>query len=795
LAVIRGLTTEQVREQFKQGNFNEQVDSSAKSVNDIIRENVFTYFNLIFAILSVLVIIAGNFRSLTFLPVIIINTLIGIIQEYRAKKTLDNLSVMNQPTAKTVRDGQLVSVPTDQLVLGDVIQLTAGQQIPADAKVTDGSISVNESLLTGEADEILKRRNSDLMSGSFVVSGKCYATLTRVGKNSYISQLTEKAKAMPKGEQSEMIRDINLIIKIAGIAIIPMGILLFIQSFFVTHAGFSKSIDSMVAAVVGMVPEGLYLLVSIALALSSMRLAKKKVLLHDMKSIETLARVNIFCVDKTGTITDNQMDVRGVYPLQEMMDEEGVERLIGAYIQLVPDNNQTMDALRNYFKDAGIMQATHVQPFSSKTKYSAVQTLDCEYRLGAPDFLLEGYLINRYENQIGEYEDQGLRVLTFICIQNGVIQPLAFITIENHIRADAIETFRYFHDQDVEIKVISGDNPLTVSRIAERAGIENADCYINAMELDSKDKIRDAVQKYTVFGRVTPEQKKMIIESLKEQGNTVAMTGDGVNDILAMKDADCSIAMGSGSEAAMQAAQVVLLDSDFSHMTNIVSEGRKDINNIERSATLFLVKNIFSILLGLFSVIWLNVYPLKPAQVGLISAFNIGVPAFLLALESNTKRQGKNFLKRILLKALPAALTAFVVIAAMAKFGEEFSLKEDDVSVAATYLFAIVGFMILIFISRPMNKYRYGVLVLCVIGLLLTSVFFRTLFSITPISRQCFMLLVIFAICTEPFFRYLTWMAERIDQSFYKRKEKAEIRRRMRREIQKIDNARKDGEF
>jgi cation-transporting ATPase E len=461
----------------------------------------------------------------------------------------------------------------------------------------------------------------------------------------------------------------------------------------------------------------------------------------------------------------------------------------------VPDNNQTMDALRNYFKDAGTMQATHVQPFSSKTKYSSVMTLEREYRLGAPDFLLEGPLINRYEEQISEFEEQGLRVLSFIAIEGGVIRPLAFITIENHIRADAIDTFRYFREQDVEIKVISGDNPLTVSKIAERAGIENSDCYINAMELDTQEKIADAVKKYTVFGRVTPEQKKMIIDSLKEQGNTVAMTGDGVNDILAMKDADCSIAMGSGSEAAMQAAQVVLLDSDFSHMTNIVSEGRKDINNIERSATLFLVKNIFSVLLGIFSVIWLDMYPLKPAQISLISGFNIGVPAFLLALESNTKRQGKHFLKRILLKALPAALTAFVVIAAMAKFGEEFKFNIDDISVSSTYLFAIVGFMILIFISRPMNRYRYGVLVVCVIGLLLTSVFFRNLFSITPISKQCFMLLVIFAICTEPFFRYLTWLAERIDQAFYKRKEKREIRREMRHKIRKIDEARQDGEF
>ncbi len=770
---VAGLTTEQVREEVRKGNVNVCSDNSAKTVGSIIKENLLTYFNLIFLVLAILLIAAGSFRSLTFLPVIIINTLIGIFQEIHAKKILDELAVLHEPAVHVLRDGTEKTIHVDKLVLGDIIHLRAGNQICADAVVSEGEVSVNESLLTGEADEIIKETGNKLMSGSFVVSGDCYAELKHVGDDSYISKLTKKAREMRKHEESEMIRSINRLIMAAGIIIVPVGITLFIQSYVMNGDDFSHSIESMVAAVIGMIPEGLYLLVSVALAMSSVRLAKSKVMLHDMKSVETLARVNVLCVDKTGTITDNEMQVSGAYPAGDMSDEEfeDVKNTIGAYLNAVPDDNITMKALRFFFIGTKSFNVKESFPFSSKTKYSRVVTDEAEYMLGAPEILLAGNLYDDYSGTIDKYAAEGERVIAFVKKTEGSedMKPLAFITLHNNIRQNAKKTFTYFRKQGVEIKVISGDNPVTVAEVARRAGIRGADRYVNAMQLKNDDEIYEAVRKYTVFGRVTPDQKQKIVRALKKQGRTVAMTGDGVNDILAMKDADCSIAFGSGSDAAMQASQVVLLDSDFSHMTQIVSEGRRNINNIARSATLFLVKNIFSLLLSIFSIISVMSYPLEPSQISLISMFNIGIPAFFLALEPNEKRQKTHFLRRVLLKAMPAALTDFFAIAALVVFGATFGVSSEDVSVASTFLLAIVGFMILFNISAPQNKYHAGVIGGCIAGLIFTAYFFNELFAITYVSKECIMLFVIFAIATEPFMRYLTklfmWLERKLSKT------------------------------
>lgn len=775
-----GLTTAQARALEHEGRVNVQIDKSARTTEQIVRENVFTYFNLIFLILTVLLIIAGSFRSLTFLPVIIANTLIGIVQELHAKKVLDSLSVLNAPSAQVFRDGVKVILPIDQLVLGDVIILHAGSQIPADAQVLRGSVNVNEALLTGEADEIEKRPGDPLMSGSFVVSGLCYATLTRVGADSYISRLMKKAKEQPGQEQSEMVRSINRIVMAAGVAIIPIGIILFLQGFVVSGESFATSITSMVAAVIGMIPEGLYLLVSITLATGSVLLARKQVMLHDMKSIETLARVNTLCVDKTGTITDNAMLVADAVPVEDL-DAEGkrtLRELMCSYLGALSDDNITMQALRRYFPEKGTAKVLSSVPFSSRWKYSGVRFADQTCLLGAPEILL-GDQYEDYRERIESYAGRGLRVMVLGRIRTGKgqdpsvpvpkegltgisVEPLMLLLLENPIRQGAPETFSYFVRQGVDVVVISGDNPLTVSRVAAKAGIAGAEKYVDARTLKSPQALQKAVLQYRVFGRVTPEQKRQIVLALQSAGRTVAMTGDGVNDILAMKTADCSIAMASGSDAAVQAAQVALLDSDFSHMPDIVAQGRRCINNIERSATLFLVKNIFSFLLSLYSILSLTTYPLQPAQISLISMFNIGIPAFFLAMEPNNRRIEGRFLPRVLGASLPAALTDFFAIVAMVIFGQTFGVSQSDVSVASTFLLAIVGFMILWKIAQPMNRYHLIVIIGCILGLFGTAWTLNSLFSIHNISTECIMLFVVFAIATEPCMRYLTLLGQTI---------------------------------
>lgn len=766
-----GLNSDQVNEYFENGWSNEPVEPPSKTVPEIIKSNLFTYFNLVFAILAALLILAGSFRNLTFLPVILANLFIGIIQEIRAKNTLDKLSVLNAPKALVVREGRQFSIPAEELVLDDIVIFKAGNQICADAIVVDGEVSVNESLLTGESDEISKKPGDELMSGSFIVSGECYARLDKVGEDSYISKLTLEAKAMNSEEQSEMIRVLDKLVGVVGILIIPIGLLLFGQQFFFSGASFSKSITSMVAAVIGMIPEGLYLLASVALVVSVMRLASKKVLVHDMKCIETLARVNVLCVDKTGTITENTMEVNGEIPMDgyDSQSMAPLKQIISDFASAMSSDNITMKAMKDYFNKPSGRKAVSVSPFSSQFKYSGAAFEDGSYVLGAPEFVLrEDY--DNYREQIEQYSSEGYRVLVF-GIYDGVIDgkaltgkvtPLGLVFLSNPIRKEAPETFKYFENQGVEIKVISGDNPVTVSQVALQAGIANADNYIDASTLTTDETIEDAVLRYTVFGRVTPDQKRKFVRALKKAGRTVAMTGDGVNDVLALKDADCSVAMASGSDAAAQASQLVLLDSNFACMPSVVMEGRRVVNNIERSASLFLVKNIFSFLLSLFSVCFMINYPLEPSQISLISMFTIGVPAFFLALQPNKNIIQGHFLSNVLIKALPAGITDFLVVGALVVFGQVFEVGETDISTACTMLLAIVGFVILYNISKPMNALRLCVWGGCIVGLLGCSIYLGDLFAMRGMSTKCIMLFVVFAIITEPALRYSTILIEKI---------------------------------
>ena len=837
----QGLSKAEVDDRVARDAVNHAVGSASKSQKEIICSNIFTYFNLLFFIIAVMLIAVGSFRDLTFLPVIIANTAIGIFQELRSKKVLDNLTILNAPKNTVVRDGQEQVIAAEELVLDDIIILSAGNQIPADAVVLEGEVLVNEALLTGESDQITKKKGDELLSGSFIVSGECRARIDKVGSDSYIAKLTLEAKEMKDGEVSEMIRALDRLVKIVGIIIIPIGIILFSQQHFINETPIRESVTATVAAIIGMIPEGLYLLASVALAVSVMRLASQKVLVHNMKCIETLARVDVLCVDKTGTITDNTMTVKKVLPLRKTVvkredslqkaqegtadttaansAEEGIadqkqisgnvptkqetqdkgsgvegsdteetpaftaeeaaafELAVGDFAAAMATDNITMKAIKEYFRKRSGKRPEKVIPFSSATKYSGAVFEDGSYVLGAPEFILrESY--EEYSSQIERWSRQGFRVLVFAEYPGTLTgealtepaNPLGMILVANPIREKAPETFRYFAEQGVAIKVISGDNPVTVSEVAKEAGIANAESYVDASTLQDYEGLYAAAKRYTVFGRVTPDQKRQLVSALKHMGHTVAMTGDGVNDVLALKDADCSIAMASGSDAASQVAQLVLLESDFSKMPSVVAEGRRVVNNIERTASLFLVKNIFSLLLSIFSIVLLVNYPLEPSQISLISMFTIGIPAFFMSLEPNTDRINGHFLSNVLFKALPGGLTDFLVVSCLYTFCMEFSVNETDVSTSCTVILAIVGLMILFKIASPMNRFHWILWFSMMGGLVYCIIFVRKIFAITSISRQSMMLLLVFAVVTEPTFRYLSSWIKKLSEFYLEQK-------------------------
>lgn len=778
-----GLTSAEAARREKAGDANKVKRRSNQSYFSIVFSNLFTYFNLIFAIISILLISCESYRELTFLPVIIANVAIGIFQQIRSKIVIDRLNLLAQAEYTVIRDGKEIRLPSAKLVLGDLVILKGGQQIPADCRVESGSMLVNESLLTGEADEIEKEVGSELKSGSFVISGSCRATLVAVGKNSYSAKLMAQAKEI-KDKKSEMIKDVERIILFAGIAIIPVGVALFVKSFGMEHLTFKQAVESMVGAIIGMIPEGMYLLTTVALALSAIRLGKENVLLHDMRSTETLARVDVLCVDKTGTITENEMTVTdfvvfdGGAPV-EGMRAVGYREMLASYVATITDENATFSALKRSFVGGMPFEGAKVENFNSSTKRSEIILPGGEtYKLGAPERVLSKETFALYEKTIAVFAGQGKRVLAFVKDGDGAVAAL--VCLKNELRENAADVFGYFDKQGVGIRVISGDNPITVSRVAAEAGIKGAEKYIDASTLVTDEDIKNAVLKYVVFGRVTPEQKKKLVLAFKANGLKVAMTGDGVNDILAMKEADCSIAMGSGSDAAREAAQVVLLDSDFAHMKSVVSEGRRDVNNITRTATLFLYKNIFSLLLGVFSILSLELYPLKPSQISLISLFNIGIPAFLLTLENNEARQRGKFIVETLTRSFPAAVTSFFAIVALVSFSNLFALPYDDISTSSTYLLAVGGFIIMWNIIRPVNKYRFAVMAFCVSGFALAAILFPGWFDINPVSLRGWVLCALFAIGEASCIRWISLIIQgtrrRIEMNAVKKKQGAEIK-------------------
>lgn len=746
---INGLTNREVEEKIALGKVNKINFETSESISTIIKKNIFTYFNVIFMILAILVAFAGAFRNLTFLIVVTINVLIGIFQQIRSKMVLDKLSLLDKCKYNIIRDNKEIIVYSDELVEGDYVKLSSGNQVPADGVLVDGKLFVNESLLTGEQDEREKMVNSNLLSGSFVVSGSAIVKLTNVGDESYSSKIMKESKKI-KENKTEMIKAIDRIVLVAGIVIIPIGLLLFGESYFVNKFSYSESVVRMVSALIGMIPEGLYLLTTVALALSAMRLAEKKVLLHDMKSIESLARTDVLCIDKTGTITTNMMDVMDIFDENEVsyLDKKKDKKLLelANYVNSINDNNATINALREYLKNISKQKLNMLkyENFNSKNKYSYIKISEnITYKLGAPDVLLN----KDYNHLISKRIINGERIIVFVKEENNECVPILFISLKNEIRKNAREIIKFFNDREVEIRVISGDNPVTVSSIAKEVGIKNYDLFVDCSLIKTRDELKNAVDKYKIFGRVSPEQKREIIKLIKENGLKVAMTGDGVNDILAMKEADCSIAMGNGSDAAREAAQVVLLDSDFGNMRNIVYEGRKNINNITRSASLFTYKNIFSLLLSIYAIIFTIAYPLEPNQVSLGSAFTIGIPAFFLTFEENQKKQQNDeFWKNIFLKSLPSAIISFLAIVCMVKCSVIFDINSNDLTTACSYLFFTGGFIILYKCAKPLNKYRTIVFIGCILGMIITINMIPEFFSIRSISLKAAILVIVFAL-------------------------------------------------
>lgn len=772
-----GLSDAEVEERIAAHADNCKVESSTQSISDIVKSNVLTYFNLVFLILAILLGIVRAWSDMLFIPVIAANTCIGIVQEIHSKKVLDRLSIVSAPKIKTLRNGKIQILSSEELVRDDICIFEAGSQIPADAVVLEGNASLNEALITGEADEVAKEAGDELLSGSYVVSGSLKAKLEKVGAEAFASKLTIEATRTHKKEQSEMIRSLNKLIIMIGITIIPIGIMIFVQSFVNMGRNLKDSITGMAAAVIGMIPEGLYLLSSLALAVSTIRLAADKVLVHDMKCIETLARVDVLCVDKTGTITEPEMEVCGyivydgetnIIEQEEFalppnaadkngtdeneIDESSAEKcnmikgLLENYILCMHDDNATMKALKRFVENscqtaqsdiaentqAHIQKNTNeisgIQPFSPEKKYSKATINGETCYLGAPDIVMaEAY--SKIERDVTAYTEQGRRTLVFAKENH---MPLILIALSNPIRKGAGEIFDYFNDNDVAVKVISGDNPEMVSRIAQAANIKDADKYTDTSDLETPEDYKNAVSQYTVFGRVRPEQKKQLVSALKNEGHIVAMTGDGVNDVLALKDADCGIAMASGSDAACHVSQLVLMDSDFSKMKHVIDEGRRVVNNIERSASLFLVKNIFSMLLAVFCVIFIVEYPLKPVQVSIISMYTIGIPAFILALEPNNNPIRGSFLKKIIKRSLPVGIGGFMAVSGLIIFGGFAGLSADRLSRLCLILVSLIGFEALYRAMKTETKIKQGYIIMLIclaLGLYITFILFEKTFG------------------------------------------------------------------
>ena len=709
-----GLTKDQVRERMEKGLQNHPGKDPGKTVGRIIAGNLFTLFNLLNVALAVSLIAVGSYRNLLFMGVVVSNTLIGTVQELRARRTFQKLKLLSQAKVRVIREGREEAAAPSELVKDDLVLLRAGDQVAADAIVIEGQAALNESLLTGESDPVDKKEGDWLLSGSFLTEGAVTAQLLRVGEESYAASLVKSAKAI-RSPHSELMSSLQKLIRFVSIVLVPLGIALFLKQVFVLRQPMNEAVPATVAAVLGMIPEGLMLLTSVALAVGVIRLGKRNTLVQELYGIESLARVDTLCLDKTGTITMGRMALEKVIPLKDMEEAELRQR-IGAFAFAFQDDTPTLNALRAACPQRDNLKPLGVIPFSSQRKWSAVSFHQEEtWAAGAPEFLLSQEERAPFQELIEEAAAQGFRVLALVRAEGtireknrlpGPKEPMAILCLSDVVRKEAPDTLRFFREQGVTVKVISGDNPVTVSQVARRAGLEDWENLVDAATLKTKEALESAAERYTVFGRVTPQQKRELVEALKGRGHTVAMTGDGVNDIPALKASDCSIAMAGGADAVKHAAQLTLLDANFAAMPQIVLEGRRVINNITRAASLFLVKTNFSFLLSALLLFVRMPYPFQPIQLTLISSLTVGIPSFFLALEPNKARVQGNFLKNVFKNALPGALTIVIAVALAFIVSGPLMLSEDQVSTLCTLAAGWCGLVVLFLVCQPLDWKR-----------------------------------------------------------------------------------------
>ena len=736
----KGLSLKEVRDRYKDNLVNFDLNNNTKTVKEIVISNIMTLFNIINIILAIAVICVGSFKNLTFMIVIITNTLISIIQELRSKKTLDKLKVVSQSKIKAIRDGNEVYINHDEIVLDDVVEFSLGNQVVVDSIILDGVVEVDESFITGESDTIYKKKGDMLLSGSFIVSGNVRCRVEHIGYDNYTAKIASDTKYI-KPISSEIMRSLNKIVSAISFLIIPVAILLFARQLYISGNSFSNAVVNTVAALIGMIPEGLVLLTSTVLAVSVVRLSRSKVLVQDLYCIETLARVDVICLDKTGTITEGNMEV-----VEYVSEKEDSLKWIGTICNTLKDDNPTSNALREKYKGKEKVKILDQIHFSSSKKYSGIKTEEGVYVIGAAEFILNKATLKKYQKKIDEYTtDYRVIVLGFSKNEKlSKVEVLGFILLQDKIREEAVDTLKYFRNQGVELKIISGDNPKTVLNIAKRAGFKEDAKECDATLLKSEKQIYDAVEKYDIFGRVTPEQKKNFVIALQNLGHTVAMTGDGVNDVLALKEADCSIAMASGSDATKNVSQLVLLDSNFSSMPKVVGEGRRTINNIQRSASLFLVKTIYATILSVIFIFMDMTYPFIPIQLTLASVVTIGVPSFILALEPNNSLVKGRFLDNVLTKAIPPAITIVLNICIIVLASSICDLSTEATSTLSVAIVGYTSFILLYKISKPLNPLR---------TFLIISMFAIFVFGITCLpelfsfSRFDFIMILITIVC------------------------------------------------
>ena len=771
-----GLSLVQVNERISNNLVNYNDQPPTKSVKQIIMSNFFTYFNFINLVLGSAIIAAGiyggeiweSIKNCTFMGVIIFNSIISIIQEIISKKTIDKLSVLAASKVTTIRNGQEVELGIEEIVLDDVVKLDLGDQVVTDSVILNGSVEVNESFLTGEVDPILKKQGDTILSGSFIVSGSAYARVDHIGHDNYISKISCEAK-YEKRVNSVIMNSFEKILKILSVVIVPVGIMLLINQLRVTNYDVTSSIFNTVAALIGMIPEGLLLLTSSVMAVSVIRLGKYNVLVQQLYCIETLARVDVICLDKTGTITEGSMELTEVI-CEDGVSKEGLDEILSNVCYAFDNSNATLDAIRDKYVTRGIWTVSEKQEFSSSRKFSAVSFENRgSYYLGAPEFVLKSDFA-KYQKKVESYSDYRVLVVAYnegvlSEVPNG-LKVLGFLLIQDKIRKEAPDTLRYFKEQGVKVKIISGDNFVTVCNIAKRAGLENAK-GMDATLLNDNN-IKESLEKYDVFGRVTPDQKKKIIETLQNNGHTVAMTGDGVNDVLALKKADCSIAMASGSDAAKNVSQLVLLDSNFASMPKVVAEGRRTINNVERSASLLLIKTIFTAILVVICIFMKSEYFYMPIHLSLITTCTISIPSFILALEPNHERVRGNFMLKVVSKSFPAALTVVFNVVMIVLYKNYFDISENITSTLIVMMTATTGFIFLYRLCKPFNLLRGGLLVFLISLFVFMLLKYNDFFDLSQVNSGTMLLYVVFAICSIYIFDKLNLVVHFILNKFDK---------------------------